>query len=97
MAEQEDIRVSLTPQQVEFLANCVASGRYQSASEVVREGLRLVEDQQRHREAMIERARSLVQEGADQVDRGQTIDADTFFADWDQELADQEAQRRETP
>ena len=41
MTKRENISVSFTPQQAEFLAACVASGRYQSTSEVVREAVRL--------------------------------------------------------
>ncbi|MEN3228299.1 type II toxin-antitoxin system ParD family antitoxin [Methylorubrum rhodesianum] len=37
------LNVSLTPELSQFIAVRVASGRYQSASEVVRAGLRLLE------------------------------------------------------
>ena len=49
-AKRENISVSFTPQQAEFLAACVASGRYQSTSEVVREAVRPLEDQQERRQ-----------------------------------------------
>ena len=64
MPKRVNISVSFTPQQAEFLAACVASGRYQSTSEVVREGLRLLQDRQRRHQAELERARALTQEGA---------------------------------
>ena len=94
MAHRENISVSFTPQQAEFLAACVASGRYQSASEVVREGLRLLEDRQRRRQAELERARALIKEGADQLDRGEVVDGATFFREWDEELKALEAAQR---
>ena len=94
MANRENISVSFTPHQAEFLADCVASGRYQSMSEVVREGLRLLEDRQERRQAELERARALIQEGADQLDRGQVIDSETFFREWDEELDALEAGQR---
>ena len=93
MARRENISVSFTPQQAEFLAECVASGRYQSTSEVVREGIRLLEDQHQRRQAELERARALIQEGADQLDRGDVVDAETFFKEWDEELDALEAAR----
>ena len=94
MARRKNISVSFTPRQAEFLAACLASGRYQSTSEVVREGLRLLEDRQERRQAELERARALIQEGADQLDRGEVVDGETFFREWDQELDALEASRR---
>ena len=97
MAKRENISVSFTPQQAEFLAACVASGRYQSTSEVVREGLRLLEDRQQRRQAELERARALIEKGADQLDRGQVVDGETFFREWDEELDALEAAQRRKP
>lgn len=95
MAKRQNISVSFTPQQAEFLASCVSSGRYQSTSEVVREGLRLLQDEQAQRQAEIERARGLIQEGSDQLEQGAAIDAAAFFDEWDKELdALQGAQRQ---
>lgn len=91
MAKRENISVSFTPEQAEFLAACVKSGRYQSASEVVREAVRLLEDQQAHRQAEIASARREIALGADQLDQGRTLDAETFFAEWDAELDELEA------
>ena len=94
MANRENISVSFTPEQAKFLAACVASGRYQSTSEVVREAIRLFEDQQVRRQAEVERARALIQEGAGQLDRGAVIDGETFFREWDEELDEFEAELR---
>ncbi len=96
MANRASISVSFTPQQAEFLAGCVASGRYQSTSEVVREAIRLLEEHHQLRQAEVERARALVQEGADQLDRGEVIAAKTFFSEWDQEIDELEATSRRT-
>ena len=87
MAKRESISVSFTPQQAKFLAACVASGHYQSSSEVVREGLRLLAERHELHRATVARARALIQEGADQLDRGNTVDGETFFREWDEELA----------
>lgn len=45
------MNVSLTPEQEKFVSAKVESGRYNSASEVVREALRLLEDRDRARTA----------------------------------------------
>lgn len=97
MAQRENISVSFTPQQARFLASCVASGRYQSISEAVREAIRLLEDQQAHREAEIERARIMIREGADQLDRGQVVNGELFFREWDEELRALEAAQGRKP
>jgi len=94
MANRKNISVSFTPQQAEFLADCVASGRYQSVSEVVREGIRLLAFRQARRQAALERARTQIQEGADQLDRNEVVDGQSFFREWDQELDALEAAAR---
>ena len=43
MPPKPSLNVSLTPHLEQFIATSVASGRYQTASEVVRAGLRLLE------------------------------------------------------
>jgi antitoxin ParD1/3/4 len=47
------MNVSLTPELEKFVSDKVASGRYTSASEVVREALRLLEREDKSREAQI--------------------------------------------
>ena len=49
MPSRENKSVSFTPKQAEFVEACVASGRYQSVSEVVREGIRLLEQEEQKR------------------------------------------------
>jgi antitoxin ParD1/3/4 len=47
------MNVSLTPELEKFVNNKVQTGRYNSASEVVREALRLLEDQEHVRAAQL--------------------------------------------
>ena len=47
MPSKSTLNVSLTPELTAFIAAKVGTGRYQSASEVVREALRLLEQQDR--------------------------------------------------
>ena len=46
-----------------FVRDLLASGRYASASEVLRDGLRLLEDREKQREAKIAALRDAIQEG----------------------------------
>ena len=94
MAKRKNISVSFTPHQAAFLAACVESGRYQSASEVVREGLRLLERQHTELQAEYDRVREMVRVGSEQLDRGEYHDADTVFRQLEEELRAKAAQRR---
>ena len=52
MTKRAALNVSLTPELVAFVAAQVGSGRYGSASEVVRTSLRLLEEQERRTTAL---------------------------------------------
>ena len=79
MANRTTLNVSLTPELEDFVAARVQSGRYQSASEVVRQGLRLLQEQELTRGAQLERLRNQVQIGLDQADRGELLDGEAVF------------------
>ncbi len=57
------MNVNLTPQLEDLVRSKVASGLYTSASEVVREALRLMDGQDRLRQAKLEQLRSDVRQG----------------------------------
>lgn len=57
------MNVNLTPQLEELVRSKVASGLYTSASEVVREALRLMDEQDRLRAAKLEQLRDDVRQG----------------------------------
>jgi antitoxin ParD1/3/4 len=59
------LNVSLTPHLEQFVHETVNSGRYQSASEVVRTALRLLEERERERQAKLECLRREIQKGLD--------------------------------
>ena len=82
----ETINVSITPAQADFLATCVESGRYQSTSEAVREGVRLLEHQSRVRAAEIARVQDMIAVGVADLEAGRVMDATRFFAEWNEEL-----------
>jgi antitoxin ParD1/3/4 len=75
------MNVSLTPELEMLVESKVRSGRYQSASEVIREGLRLLDDQDRLRKAQLDEVRKKIQIGIDQLDRGDGIDGARVLAE----------------
>lgn len=63
--------VVLTEQQEIFVGQLVETGRYQNASEVLRDGLRLLEDRVKRREAELADISAGVIAGFDQIERGE--------------------------
>lgn len=61
-----------------FIKNQIQQGRYASASEVIRDGLRSLEDREKFRAMKLEALRSEIQKGADS---GAGIPAKTVFAE----------------
>ena len=59
------INVNLTPQLEELVRAKVSSGMYSSASEVVREALRLVDEQDRLRQGKVDELRREIRRGLD--------------------------------
>jgi len=57
------MNVNLTPQLEDLVRSKIASGLHTSASEVVREALRLMDEQDRLRQAKLEQLRSDVRQG----------------------------------
>ena len=65
------MNVSLTPRLEALVRRKVESGLYNSASEVVREALRLLEERDRIKEMKLEELRKEIQQGIDSLDRGE--------------------------
>lgn len=59
------LNVSLTPHLEDFVRQKVAEGRYNNASEVVREALRLLERENQIQEAKLDALRRDIQQGLD--------------------------------
>ena len=66
--------INLTDHLDDFIEGRIASGRYQNASEVVREGLRLLEQRQLEDALKLERLREAVRIGEEAVQRGDVED-----------------------
>lgn len=67
------MNVSLTPKLIALIEERVRSGRYCSASEVVREALRLLEDVEQVRIARLEELRKDIAVGVKDLDRGRSV------------------------
>ncbi len=65
------MNVSLTPELEQYVNKRVESGLYHSASEVIREGLRLLKDKDEIHQRKLEQSRRDIHIGTDQADRGQ--------------------------
>jgi len=67
------MKISLTPELEAYIASKVRSGRYKSVSEVVREGLRLLEEQDQLEQLRRERLRQLIDEGRADLQAGRSV------------------------
>jgi|SRR6516165_6447845 antitoxin ParD1/3/4 len=84
------MNVSLTPELEKFVADKVASGRYTSASEVVREALRLLEREEKSRKEQIAEFNRELQRRIDSADRGDYVTAEESL----RRIQEKSAQRR---
>lgn len=78
-----------------FVRGLVESGRYNNASEVLRDGLRLLEERESLRELKVAELRRLVEEG--RLSGPSDEDSETFLARLEakyQAMADRPARRR---
>ena len=71
------MNISLTPQLQRLVEDKVASGLYHSASEVIREGLRLLQERDQLRQVRLEELRQQIQVGLDELDQGLVAPLDT--------------------
>ncbi len=69
------ISADLGPNLETFVSDLVASGRYNSKSEVIREGIRLVQE----REARFKTLDAAIAKGLADVTAGRTVDAEASF------------------
>ncbi|MDQ3695886.1 MAG: type II toxin-antitoxin system ParD family antitoxin [Chloroflexota bacterium] len=86
------MNVSLTPRLEAMIREKVASGRYNNSSEVVREALRLLEEQEK-----LHRLRAAIAIGQEQIRRGEgMLFTPELMAEIDREV-DERVRRGDTP
>jgi antitoxin ParD1/3/4 len=86
------MNISLTPELAGFVKEQVESGMYHSASEVVREGLRLLLQQRQDRQARLEELRRQVAIGLKEAERGEIapLDLEAIKAEGRRRLAERQ-------
>jgi antitoxin ParD1/3/4 len=80
------MNVSLTPELEKIVSFKVESGLYNSASEVVREGLRLLQQRDEMREMKLAALREEIQKGVDDLETGRVKDGGEIMAGFKERL-----------
>jgi antitoxin ParD1/3/4 len=70
------MNVNLGPVFDQFIADLLKGGQYQSQSEVVREGLRMLKEREELKRLRLDELRREIARGSEQADRGELIDGD---------------------
>jgi antitoxin ParD1/3/4 len=80
------MNVSLTKELEQIVDQKVKSGLYNSASEVVREGLRLLQQRDELRETKLTALRAEIQKGIDDLEAGRIYDGPSTMAEFREKL-----------
>jgi antitoxin ParD1/3/4 len=74
------MNVSLTPELKKYIEAKVETGRYTSASEVVREALRLLEQKEMEREQALKEFQAKLDRGIAEAEAGDLVDGEGVFS-----------------
>ncbi len=85
---------SLTAEQQHYIDRKLKTGRYASASEVMREALRVHELLEELRELRLQKMRREIEHGYRQAERGDLIDGETVFNEIRRKSKEQRAKRK---
>jgi antitoxin ParD1/3/4 len=83
--------VTLTPELEQFVQERVASGKNQSANDVILDALRALEVQEREEQQKLEWLRAAIDKGIASLDRGEGIPGDEVFRQLYARLAERES------
>ena len=87
------MNVHLGPILDDFVAGLLQSGYYQTQSEVLREGLRLLKEREDLKQLRLADLREEIAVGSEQADRGEFVDGPGAFA----KIRERSAQRKVRP
>ena len=73
--------IAVTPELEAFIRERVTSGRFDSVSDVVHEGLRLLEEREHARDAALDEIRREIEIGLEQAKAGRIRDGEGFFVE----------------
>lgn len=88
------MNVNLGPTFDSFIADLLKTGLYQSQSEIVREGLRLLKEHEEMKQLRIAELRKEIAIGSQQADQGQFVDGEETFANIRHRSAEQRRSKR---
>ena len=91
------MNVNLTPELEQLVHGKVETGRYNSASEVVREALRLMEEHDQMKAMQKEEIRQKIAAGMESARAGRLTDGETFMAQMVEELDAEIRAEKNTP
>ena len=81
MNYSSDMNVNLGTVFDNFIAELLKTGMYQTQSEVVREGLRLLKEREELKQLRLAELRKEIAIGSEQADRGEFVDGEAAFAE----------------
>lgn len=80
------MNIGLSKELEQLINDKVKSGRYLSASEVVGEALRLLDERDRVQEARRAELKAKIREGIEASERGEMVDGEQFFAELEEDM-----------
>ena len=89
--------VNLSEQQARFIRRRVRNGGYRNASEVVRAGLRLLEQQERQDKLKLDALRRIAAQAFEEIERGEFVTVGPDAIDEFLESVDERAEARNSP
>lgn len=72
------ISITFTPEQESLVQSLLETGQFSTSEQVIQVALRLLKKVQQEKQEWIEETRAKVNEGLAEIERGETLDGETF-------------------